>query len=41
MSICYWVRKALGIDTDMIPIINENGYQCLGYQRKLFDPPVL
>jgi hypothetical protein len=37
MSICYWVRKALGIDTDMIPIINENGYQCLGYQRKLFD----
>lgn len=39
MSICYWVRKELNIDTDMIPIINENGYQCLGYQRKLFDGP--
>lgn len=39
MSICYWVRKTLDIDTDMIPIINENGYQCLGYQRKLFDSP--
>lgn len=37
MSICYWVRKELDIDTDMIPIINENGYQCLGYQRRLFD----
>ena len=40
MSICYWVRKELNIDTDMIPIINENGYQCLGYQRRLFEPAV-
>ena len=35
-SICYWVRHALGISEDMIPIINENGFQCLGYQRRLF-----
>jgi DNA repair photolyase len=37
MSICYWVRQELNIDADMIPIVNENGYQCLGYQRRLFD----
>lgn len=37
MSICYWVRKELNIGTDMIPIVNENGYQCLGYQRRLFE----
>ncbi len=36
-SICYWVRKELGISEDMIPIINENGFQCLGYQRRLFE----
>jgi hypothetical protein len=36
-SICYWVRHALGISEEMIPIINENGFQCLGYQRKLFE----
>jgi DNA repair photolyase len=36
-SICYWVRNELGISEEMIPIINENGFQCLGYQRKLFD----
>jgi len=41
MSICYWVRKELNINTDMIPIINENGYQCLGYQRRLFEAPVI
>lgn len=35
-SICYWVRKQLNIGADMIPIINENGFQCLGYQSKLF-----
>ena len=35
-SICYWVRHALGISEEMIPIINENGFQCLGYQRRLF-----
>jgi DNA repair photolyase len=35
-SICYWVRKQLKIDGSMIPIINENGFQCLGYQSKLF-----
>ena len=35
-SICYWVRSELGISEQMIPIINENGFQCLGYQRRLF-----
>lgn len=35
-SICYWVRKQLHIDNGMIPIINENGFQCLGYQSRLF-----
>ena len=35
-SICYWVRKQLHIGNDLIPIINENGFQCLGYQSKLF-----
>lgn len=34
-SICYWVRQALDISEDMIPIINDNGFQCLGYQSKL------
>ena len=36
-SICYWVRKQLHIGNDMIPLINENGFQCLGYQSKLFN----
>ena len=36
-SICYWVRKQLKISGDMIPIINGNGFQCLGYQSKLFE----
>lgn len=36
VSICYWVRKQLKIDGGMIPIINRNGFQCLGYQSKLF-----
>ena len=36
ISICYWVRKQLGIDETMIPIINRNGFQCLGYQSELF-----
>jgi DNA repair photolyase len=40
-SICYWVRKEIGISEEMIPIINENGFQCLGYQRKLFEEPSL
>lgn len=35
-SICYWVRKQLRIDDGMIPVINENGFQCLGYQSRLF-----
>lgn len=35
-SICYWVRKQLGIGNDMIPVINRNGFQCLGYQSRLF-----
>lgn len=36
MSICYWVRKQLGIDETDIPLINRNGFQCLGYQSRLF-----
>ena len=36
ISICYWVRKQLGISEEMIPLINRNGFQCLGYQRRLF-----
>ena len=35
-SICYWVRTQLKIDGQMIPIINKNGFQCLGYQSQLF-----
>ena len=35
-SICYWVRKQLQIDQKLIPLINENGFQCLGYQSRLF-----
>ena len=37
VSICYWVRKQLGISEEDIPLINRNGFQCLGYQRRLFD----
>ncbi len=37
ISICYWVRKQLKIPASMIPIINKNGFQCLGYQSKLFS----
>lgn len=36
VSICYWVRQQLNISEEKIPIINSNGYQCLGYQTKLF-----
>ena len=36
-SICYWVRKQLGISEDMIPLTNRNGFQCLGYQTRLFE----
>ena len=35
-SICYWVRKQLRIPSTLIPIVNANGFQCLGYQSKLF-----
>ena len=35
-SICYWVRKQLSIGNDLIPLINDNGFQCLGYQSRLF-----
>jgi hypothetical protein len=38
VSICYWVRKQLKINDKMIPIINRNGFQCLGYQSRLFAP---
>ena len=37
VSICYWVRKQLHITNDMIPVINKNGFQCLGYQSQLFS----
>ena len=37
VSICYWVRKQLGISEETIPLVNRNGFQCLGYQRRLFD----
>ena len=37
VSICYWVRKQLGISEEDIPLVNRNGFQCLGYQRHLFD----
>ncbi len=36
-SICYWVRNQLNIGNDVIPVINQNGFQCLGYQSQLFD----
>jgi DNA repair photolyase len=36
-SICYWVRNEINIPEEMIPLINENGFQCLGYQRRLFE----
>ena len=36
VSICYWVRMQLGISEDLIPLINRNGFQCLGYQAGLF-----
>jgi len=42
-SICYWVREQLHISTNMIPLVNVNGFQCLGYQRRLFpnhDPSI-
>ena len=35
-SICYWVRRQLGISAEMIPVINANGFQCLGYQSGLW-----
>lgn len=37
ISICYWVRQQLKISENLIPIINSNGFQCLGYQSKLFE----
>ncbi len=36
-SICYWVRKQLNISASLIPITNENGFQCLGYQSRLWS----
>jgi hypothetical protein len=37
-SICFWVRNQLKVPTSIIPIINRNGFQCLGYQSKLWEP---
>ena len=36
ISICYWVRMQLGLSEETIPLVNRNGFQCLGYQRNLF-----
>ena len=36
VSICYWVRKQLGIEESQIPFINRNSFQCLGYHSNLF-----
>jgi len=36
-SVCYWLRKELKIPLELVSIINENGFQCLGYQTRLFD----
>lgn len=35
-SICFWVRKQLQVPAELIPVINRNGFQCLGYQSRLF-----
>jgi DNA repair photolyase len=40
-SICFWVRESLGISEETIPIINRNGFQCLGYQTRLFQGKTL
>lgn len=37
VSICYWVRMQLGITEKQIPLVNAGGFQCLGYQSRLFD----
>ena len=36
VSVCYWVRSQLGITEAEVPLINRNGFQCLGYQSELF-----
>jgi len=36
VSVCAWVREQLQFDEHDIPMVNRNGYQCLGYQRRLF-----
>jgi hypothetical protein len=38
-SICYWVRQQLKVTEEMIPIVNQHGFQCLGYQTRLFNEP--
>jgi len=39
-SICFWVRQQLNISEEKIPLINKNGFKCLGYQTRLFQPEV-
>jgi len=39
-SICYWLRKELELDEAFIPVINHKGFQCLGYQTRLFEDPI-
>lgn len=36
-SVCHWVRKELNLSEELIPIVNRNGYQCLGYQTRLLE----
>lgn len=36
-SVCAWVRRQLGISEEQVPLVNSNGYQCLGYQTRLLE----
>lgn len=34
LSVCHWVRDQLGISGAAIPIVNDQGFRCLGYQTR-------
>ena len=36
-SVCNWVREQLKISESDIPLVNKNGFRCLGYQTRLFE----
>jgi DNA repair photolyase len=38
-TVCQWVRRELAVSESFIPTISAAGYQCLGYQTRLFDDP--